>query len=227
MSSVPFRIRAPQLVVAIDVDQLASKYDLETARRYDQYYTDPAIAAACLATVDKYFPTKRMHLVEPSAGDGSFSSVMQQGSIAIDIDPRGDGILQEDFLNYAIDSDREIGFIGNPPYGRCSRMAVKFINRAALCATFIAFILPRTFRKAETQVKIDSSFHLIHDEDLPDHAFLFCGKPYDVPAAFQIWQRRSYLRALPSGETEHPDFVWTEPERADFGIQRVELLPVR
>lgn len=221
MNSIPFKLRVPLLELSIDLDQSVINYDLEAARRHGQYYTDPIIAATCLTTVSNYFDTKRMLLVEPSAGDGSFSDRMQPGSIAMDIDPHGDGILKQDFLNYTIKSNSEIGFIGNPPYGWRSQKALDFINRAALCATFIAFILPRTFRKAETQAKIDSSFHLIHDEVLPDHAFLFCGRPYDVPATFQIWERRPYPRELPSGETEHPDFVFTKRERADFGMQRV------
>ena len=199
----------------------ASENDPATARRFDQYYTDPILAAYCLEIVRRYYDFSQMLLVEPSAGDGSFSRVMPKGSIAVDIDPRADGIQKADFLEITIESDWQIGFIGNPPYGWCSRKALAFINRAALCATFIAFILPRTFRKANTQAKIDRSFHQIHDEDMPDHAFLFCGKPYNVPAVFQIWERRAYERELPPKATEHSDFVFTEPARADFAIQRV------
>lgn len=198
------------------------EYDRETARRLDQYYTDPALAAYCMAIVRaKFGDLSQMILVEPSAGDGSFLKVMPAGTIAVDIDPRAPGITKADFLACTFDNDRKIGFVGNPPYGRCSNKALAFINYAAKWATFIAFVLPRTFKKEGTQAKINQYFHLIHEEVVPDHAFLFCGQPYDVPAVFQIWVRRRYKREQPSNETAHPDFVFTTPERADFAMQRV------
>lgn len=199
----------------------ALKYDRETARLLDQYYTDPVLAAACMETVKLYFDVSQMVLVEPSAGDGSFLRVMPAGTIAVDIAPRGPGIIEADFLEFTIESDRKIGFVGNPPYGWCCSKALAFIARAAQCASFIAFILPRTFKKERTQAKINQYFHLIYEKVVPDHAFLFCGEPYNVPAVFQIWELRPYRRDLPCFETNHPDFVFTKPERADFAIQRV------
>jgi len=220
MSTIPFRIQTPHLTASSNVSTDAPDFDREAARQFDQYYTDPILAAAYLQTTGTYFDLKKVPLFEPSAGDGSFSNIMPVGRIAIDIAPRGARIREANFLEFPIESDRPIGFIGNPPYGRCSNMALAFINRAAPHAKFIAFILPRTFRKAETQAKIDQSLHLLHDEDVPADAFLFCGEPYSVPAVFQIWESRPYLRDLPSGETEHPDFAWTTRERADFVVQR-------
>ena len=214
--------QATRRASTIGVKRRSSEYDRETAREFDQYYTDPVLAAAYMETVKaKIANIWEMTLIEPSAGDGSFSIVMPAGSIAMDIYPRGAGIREGNFLEWRYEGDRKVGFVGNPPFGRCSNKAHAFIKHAAQWATFIAFVLPRTFKKERAQAKINGYFHLIHEEPVPDHAFLFCGEPYNVPAVFQIWQRFPYPRELPSFETEHPDFVFTKPERADFAIQRV------
>ena len=100
-------------------------------------------------------------------------------------------------------------------------MAVRFFNHAAWQASVIALILPRTFRKASIENRLDRNFHLIHEETVQCDAFLFRSKPYDVPAVFQIWERRDDLRELRHVAIHHPDFSWTTADRADFGIQRV------
>ena len=56
---------------------------------------------------------------------------------------------------------------------------------------------------------------------MPANAFLFRGRQYNVPADFQLWERRPVQRALRAVETSHPDFEFTTPDRADFAIQRV------
>jgi hypothetical protein len=85
----------------------------------------------------------------------------------------------------------------------------------------IALILPRTFRKASIENRIDRAFHLLREETVPDDAFLFRSKLYNVPAVFKIWERRGELRGLRHVETQHPDFEFTTSDRADFAIQRV------
>lgn len=100
-------------------------------------------------------------------------------------------------------------------------MAVRFFNHAARQSSVIAFILPRTFRKASIENRLDRNFHLLHEETVPDDAFLFRSKPYNVPAIFQIWERRPERRELRHVETRHSDFDFTTPDRADFAIQRV------
>lgn len=191
--------------------------DLATDRLYEQYYTCPVVATACLDTVGIYFDLSKFQLVEPSAGDGSFLNQMPYDTLAYDIDPKCVGIVTADFLTVELPNDREVAIIGNPPF----KQAVRFFNHAAQLSSFIALILPRTFRKASIQKRLDRSFHLIHDEDMPADAFLFRGKPFNVPATFQIWERRGYERNIPQFETRHPDFEFTDPAHANFCIQRV------
>lgn len=85
----------------------------------------------------------------------------------------------------------------------------------------IAMIFPRTFRKASIQNRLDPHFLLIREVEMPRDAFLYEGQPYDVPAVFEIWERRPSPRAFWPVETRHPNFEFTTPDRADFATQRV------
>ncbi|MDX5985057.1 SAM-dependent methyltransferase [Sphingomonas echinoides] len=187
----------------------------------DQYYTRPGVAKHFYGTFRQHFDPARYLMIEPSAGTGSFYKLLPPGSLAYDIDPKYPGIIKADFLTVHIKSSRPRAIIGNPPFGKNASMAVKFFNHAARQADVIALIVPRSFRKASIENRLDRYFHLVREEVVPDNAFLFRGKPYNVPAIFQIWERRSEPRQLRPVETRHPDFEFTTPERADFVIQRV------
>ena len=187
----------------------------------DQYYTCQQVARKLYGVFQEYFDPNQYQLVEPSAGTGSFFRLMPHGSLAFDVDPKYPGIRTADFLCVEIRSEREVAVVGNPPFGRNASMAVRFFNHAAWQASVIALILPRTFRKASIENRLDRNFHLIHEETVQCDAFLFRSKPYDVPAVFQIWERRDDLRELRHVAIHHPDFSWTTADRADFGIQRV------
>lgn len=160
-------------------------------------------------------------MVDPGEGTGAFFTLLPNGSIGCDLDPKHPGLEKADFLALDIRSDRKIAVIGNPPFGRNASMAVRFFNHAACRAKIIEFILPRSFRKASVQNRLNRSFHLLCEEEVPANAFLFRSKPYDVPAVFQIWERRAELRGVRKAATSHPDFEFTSPCRADFAIQRV------
>lgn len=187
----------------------------------DQYYTIPEIAAYCYDRLREHVDPQRYSLIEPSAGTGSFFRLLPPGSIAYDLDPKFPGVQLADFLQVRVAGDRPKCFIGNPPFGKNSSMARRFVNHAAGQGEIIAFILPRTFRKASTQNTIDRHFHLLHDEILPDRSFMFRGRMHSVPTLFQIWERRPHVRALLPTATTHPDFAFTTADLADFAIQRV------
>lgn len=188
---------------------------------FDQYYTRQDVAQKLYEVFQENFDPSRYHLVEPSAGTGSFFRLMPLGSLAFDVDPKYPGIRTADFLSVEIQSEREVAVIGNPPFGRNASMAVRFFNHAARQASVIALILPRTFRKASIENRLDRNFHLIREETVPRDAFVFRSKPFDIPAVFQIWERRPDLRKLQHVAIHHRDFIFTKAHQADFGIQRV------
>lgn len=196
--------------------------DRTDAARFDKYYTCDDVAEHCLHVVKTYFEMNMHRWIEPSAGDGAFLRVMPQGSRGYDIAPkRGTGIKRADFLKLTFRRTRPIAFLGNPPFGKNASLAIKFFNHAATQGDVIAFILPRSFRKASIQNRLNRHFHLVHDEDVPPDAFRFCGAPYHVQTVFQIWVRRDAERPLYPVEMNHPDFEFTTPARAHFVVQRV------
>lgn len=113
--------------------------------------------------------------------------------------------------------------IGNPPFGRGSRVAVVFFNHAARFASVIAMNLLRTVRKAGTKNKLDRSFHLVVEQIVPRNASEFQGMEHDVPTVFQIWEHRAEPRPLRPVEMAHPDFRFVTPADADFATRRIAL----
>ena len=85
----------------------------------------------------------------------------------------------------------------------------------------IAFIVPKTFRKASLQNRLDRGFTLVVDVDIQSKSFLFNGKEYDVPCCFQIWKKSTKTRQLKNTKRSHDWFDFTSPEEADFAIRRV------
>lgn len=218
---VHLRTEFSQLAKTRETNILASRCSKAPDILLDQYYTRPDVAQNLYGVFKEYFDPNQYQLIEPSAGTGSFLRLMPHGSLAFDVDPKHPGILTANFLTVEIHSERKVAAIGNPPFGRNASMAVRFFNHAARQANVIALILPRTFRKASIKNRLDRAFHLVHEETVPHDAFVFRSKPYNVPAVFQIWERRQEPRELQHLETLHPDFEFTTPDQAEFAIQRV------
>ena len=158
--------------------------------KYDQYYTNEAVAADCYRVFCEHFNPIFCKMVEPSAGTGSFFKLLPSRSLGYDVEPKHPGIRQADFLTVEIRSEWKVAVIGNPPFGKNASMAVRFFNHAAREARIIAMIVPRTFRKAKIQNRLDRNFHLVREVAVPKNAFVFRNRRYDVPTIFQIWERR-------------------------------------
>ena len=156
----------------------------------DQFYTHPNVAKICVDLLRKHI-TIPLQWIEPSAGTGSFLNLVP-GSIGYDIEPRSPSIQKADFLETDIPSGCVV--FGNPPFGRQSSLAKKFIRHAAKKANWIGFILPRSFTKPSMQSAFPLQFHLVESIDLPENSFVVNGAPYDVPCVFQVWKRETTER---------------------------------
>lgn len=197
-----------------------------SARELDQFYTNPNYARQFLETIQKTVDlTAFDHLLEPSAGTGSFYNLLDPARrIGLDLEPKSDGIIKTDFFDWMQPLATKIATIGNPPFGKNSSLAVKFFNRAAEFSDVIAFVIPKTFRKASIINRLNDSFHLVHDEDVPTNSFIFNGNAYDVPCCAQIWIRKSERRAkIPTYKITQlaKYFEIVDPRDADFAVQRV------
>jgi len=182
----------------------------------DKFYTKPSVASSCVNELKKHAVGT---WIEPSAGSGSFVDAVDHKIVAMDIDPGRDGIVKQDFLVWESPYTKCTVF-GNPPFGRQSTLARKFIKHASTFASVIAFILPRSFTKPSMQKAFPLDFHLVYETELEKNSFIVNDKPYNVPCVFQIWKRMNESREI---HTE-TDVEWTyvkKTEPYDIAIRRV------
>ena len=198
----------------------------------DQFYTNKDIAK-------KYYEILRTKVniddygveLEPSAGMGSFYDLMDPNKrVGIDISPKHEEIIQQDFFDYIPDKTKKYICIGNPPFGRVCSTAVKFFNKCATFSECIAFIIPRTFKRVSIQNKLNLKFKLIYNEDLPVTPCCFTPK-MTAKWCFQIWVKTEQKRELVRYDKTHKDFGFlkhgpkdeknqpTPPNNCDFVIK--------
>ena len=185
----------------------------------DKFYTNPDIAKKCigLVDIDRYDV-----VIEPSAGNGSFSSQIEN-CIAFDIHPESSSIIKQDWLQYQAirDGSKKTLVIGNPPFGQQNSVAVQFINHAAQFADTVAFILPRSFGKESVQRRLDPYLHLRKELVLPADSFSLDGELMDVPCVFQIWDYKPEKR-LSTSELLYKGFSFVKKdENPDLFMQRI------
>jgi len=192
----------------------------------DKFYTKETVVILCSDLIKNFVDIGENDLIiEPSAGNGAFISEIKKLSKNYkfyDIDPDNNEIIKQDYLLLEnLISNNKIHVIGNPPFGRQSSMAIKFIKKSCEFADSISFILPKSFKKDSMQKHFNEYFHLIHEIDLEENAFLVNNEETDVPCIFQIWVKQSEPR---------PDIIKLEPinfkfvkkeENPDISFRRV------
>lgn len=174
----------------------------------DKFYTKPHIMELCINEIKKYnFISSDDLIIEPSCGSGAFISGIKSltnNYLFIDIEPENSEIQKLNFLNFEIKEydfldltkfkNNPIHIIGNPPFGRQSSLANKFIKKSSEFCNSISFILPKSFKKESMRKFFPLNFHLISEIDLPDDSFLVNEISYNVPCVFQIWIKKDYNR---------------------------------
>ena len=125
----------------------------------DKFYTDPLVAKECLDTLnlDSYDL-----IIEPSAGSWAFSRWLPRNkTYSYDLFPDEEWpeTIQQDWLEFDIISfakshnAKNVLIVGNPPYGRASGLATKFIQHSAIdnkilgVKTTVAFVISEAFQK--------------------------------------------------------------------------------
>ena len=189
---------------------------------HDQFFTRPQAAQQFADWVKSYnLPVSRM--IEPAAGNQDLAKFFP-GIEMYDLDPKSPDIKQQDFFTADHQPQPGLMVIQNPPFGRGSDLAIRFFNKAATFADYIAQIVPRTFRRPSIQNRLGDNFELVDEYVLPRGSFYLPSegpdRKYDVPAVAQIWKRTATKRApiqppRPSGTYE---FV-RDPADADFAFR--------
>jgi predicted RNA methylase len=189
----------------------------------DKFYTKSTIVKKCIKNVKKYIKiNKNDIIIEPSAGNGAFIKnikTLSNNYIFYDLTPEHKNIIKKDFLKLNLDKLKNkydnIHIIGNPPFGRQSSLAIKFIKKCCEFAKSISFILPKSFKKDSMKKHFSLNYHLIIEIDLPENSFLINNIETDVPCIFQIWKykrkkRKQIKKLIPYNfefvkKTDNPD----------------------
>lgn len=143
-------------------------------------------------------------VIEPAGGTGAFvkaaNKLGAKKVISFDIEPKSDGVALGDFLEADLSSVTGAITISNPPFGRNNSLSIPFFNKAAKHSDYIAFIVPRSWRKWSVINRLDRDFHLIHDQDLSidyvDETGEMVWQKSNLRTCFQVWQRQDKQREL-------------------------------
>lgn len=195
----------------------------------DKYYTKDNIVDVCINFIKKYMELDKNDLIiEPSAGNGSFIKGIKSltnNFIFFDIEPDNEEIIKQDYLLFDYDSIKndfnKIHIIGNPPFGRQSSLANRFIKKSCEFCDSISFILPKSYKKDSLKKIFPLNFHLIFEIDLPEKSFLVDGLEYNVPCIFQIWEKNINNRIV-NEKLQPLNFIFVKKtENPDISFRRV------
>lgn len=159
----------------------------------EQFYTPEDVAKHCVLVLDNYHLSDTY--LEPAGGTGAFIKALHpRHVVSYDIEPKYNSIIQADFLATDISHLKGVTTITNPPFGRNHSLSVPFFNKCAEVSDYIGFIIPKSWRKWSVLNRLDTNFHLIHDEELKVN--YTGGINTKLKTVFQIYERRDYQREI-------------------------------
>ena len=167
----------------------------------EQYYTPGNLASELVSVVARLVPDFASRTVlEPAGGTGAFvdaATALGAKVVSFDIEPLHVSVQRFDFLEAELRLSNAVT-ISNPPFGRNNSLSIPFFNRAADHSEYIAFIVPRSWRKWSVINRLDPRFHLISDQDIVVDYVDASGKRLSekkiLATCFQVYQRRDSLR---------------------------------
>jgi len=184
----------------------------------DKFYTKKKIVDYIIELFKEYVaPNNDDLIIEPSAGNGAFIDAIKSLKCNYefyDLEPEHEEIIKQDYLLYNTNTNtntntKKIHILGNPPFGRQSSLAIKFIKKSCEFCSSISFILPRSFKKDSLKKTFPPNFHLLCEIDLPEKSFLVNTKEHDVPCIFQIWINKTYAREV-TEKLEPHNFIFVK-----------------
>ena len=159
--------------------------------KLDKFYTKKHIAKMCIDKIDfSVFDT----VIEPSAGNGTFSSqIPHECVVSYDLEPGDKNIIKKDWFLVTEAKGDNIIVCGNPPFGIRNKLSKRFIKHSidVIGANTIAFILPNVFSKISNQSKslFPEEWRLVIEDELPKSSFMIGEKEYHVPCSFYVWTK--------------------------------------
>jgi len=194
----------------------------------DKFYTKQSIVNKCCDAIRSNIEIdkKKDLIIEPSAGNGAFINAIKKLSNNYefyDIAPEHEEIIEQDYLKFNVDKKYDkIHVISNPPFGRQSSLAIKFIKKSCEFCDTISFILPKSFKKDSLKKHFDLYFHLVYEIDLEDNAFIINeNEEVDVPCVFQIWIKKNTKRKVVDKLVATKFSFVKKNEKPDISFRRV------
>lgn len=146
----------------------------------DQHFTNDIEAAKLVdSLLQRLDPARSRRYVEPSCGEGAFSNALVAAGVprlhlrTVDIDAKLVADVSGDFLVTTRESLGIVDWVpemtvvfGNPPFGRCSKLARAFMNKAAEYAHWICFVLPRSMHGAHGCGPVNPRLELVYERQL-------------------------------------------------------------
>lgn len=130
----------------------------------DKYYTESALAKYC---VEKTFEVLGKdtweRIIEPAAGAGAYLEFLPEHTLAYDILPDAEGIVEQDYRTLVLPHMIDSLVIGNPPFGRANKASVQFVIASLKHSDFISFIQPVSQLNQNRTMK---DTELLYSEDL-------------------------------------------------------------
>lgn len=180
----------------------------------DKYYTPNDLAKRLIETTIKVLVengvTDITDVIEPSAGNGSFSNQIK--STGYDIEPECDGIIKADFLEEPIEYKQGRLCIGNPPFGNRNSLSIKFYNKCCEIGDYIAFVQPISQYKNNLQMY---RFDLIYSEDLGIISY----SDRELHCCFNIYKRNDSGQFNPKPDFTLKDITIIEHRRKNGDYQ--------
>jgi len=156
----------------------------------DKYYTDLNIAKFCIdKTIEIIGRDNISEIIEPSAGNGSFS-LQIPNCVAYDIIPEHESIITQDYLELNLSYKKGRLIIGNPPFGTKLKLALDFFKKSIEIGDYIAFILPISQLNNSNMMY---EFELIYSEDLGKLDY----SSVNLHCCFNIYKRPLILNKKP------------------------------
>lgn len=171
-------------------------YTIYSSKQKDQFFTPKETAIQCYNIfcneIQKYNDDiKDFIFIEPSAGDNSFTNILPQNTISMDIEPLHKNIIKQDFLQWTPIKKNKYIVFGNPPFGLRGHMALQFINHSYNFAEYVCFILPQLFEsdgKGSPRKRVQG-YNLIFSIKLQSNFYEPDKTEIKINTIFQIWSK--------------------------------------
>lgn len=129
----------------------------------DKYYTEDSLAQYCVEKTFEILGNDWDRIIEPSAGAGAYLQYLPKDTLAYDIEPENDNIIQADYREVTFPYMEKSLVIGNPPFGRANKLSVQFIKSSLKHSPYVSFIQPISQLNQNRTMK---DTELLYSEDL-------------------------------------------------------------